>query len=173
MKKLLALATFVAGLGLTARAADTTVKISKVHLCCDSCVKGVDKAITSVSGATAKSDKDAGTVIITAPDHAAAQKAADALVAAGYYGKTDDATIKVKGKSGAKKAKVQSLKVHGVHLCCGKCVTAVNDALGKAVGVKGNTAAKGAESFEVTGDFSPKDVFSQLHKAGFAGKAGK
>ena len=173
MKKLLVLATIVTALSLTARAADTTVKINKVHLCCNGCVKGVEKAVTSVSGATAQSDKDAGTVTITAPNHDAAQKAADALVAAGYFGKSDDATIKLKGKSGAKKGKVQSLKVNGVHLCCGKCVTAVTDALGKVDGVKGNTAVKGAESFEITGDFNPKDVFAQLHKAGLSGKVGK
>jgi hypothetical protein len=39
--------------------------------------------------------------------------------------------------------------------------------------VKGNTAAKGAESFEVTGDFKGKDVFAALNNAGLSGKAGK
>ena len=173
MKKLFALASLFAAFGLTAGAAETTVKLSHVHLCCNSCVKGVEKAVTNVNGATAQADKDAGTVTIKAPDHDTAQKAADALIAAGYFGKSDDATIKLKGKSGAKKEKVQTLKVNGVHLSCAKCVTAVTDALGKVDGVKANTAAKGVESFEVTGDFNPKDVFSQLHKAGLSGKAGK
>ena len=75
--------------------------------------------------------------------------------------------------SGAKNGKVQSLKVTGVHLCCNKCVTSVTDALSKVPGVKGNTAAKGAESFEVTGDFNAKDAFAELNKAGLSGKAGK
>jgi len=68
---------------------------------------------------------------------------------------------------------VESLKVNGVHLCCNKCVTTVNDALSKVTGVKGNTAAKGAESFEVTGNFNAKDVFAALNKAGLSGTAGK
>lgn len=69
--------------------------------------------------------------------------------------------------------KVHALKVGGVHLCCNKCVSGVNEALGKVDGVKANTAAKGAESFEVTGDFNAKDVFAALNKAGLSGKAGK
>jgi copper chaperone CopZ len=133
----------------------------------------VEKALTDVTGATAKSDKDAGTVSITAPDKATAQKAVDALVAAGYFGKSSDPAIKVVSKSGAKDGKVQSLTVTGVHLCCGKCVESVNDALSKVAGEKGNTAKKNAESFEVTGDFNAKDAFGALNKAGFSGQAGK
>ena len=39
-------------------------------------------------------------------------------------------------------------------------------------GVTGDTAAKGAESFTVTGDFNDADVFAALQKAGLTGKAG-
>lgn len=126
--------------------------------------------MATVAGVTAKSDKDASTVTVIAPDQATAQKAVDALVAAGYFGTTSDAGIKIKAKSGAKKGKVQSLKVSGVHLCCDKCVTSVKEALSKVEGVKGNTAAKGAETFEVTGDFKSKAVFTALNKAGLTGK---
>ena len=160
-------------MALSAKAADTTVKLSNVHLCCDGCVKGIDKAVAKVTGVAAQSDKDAGTVSIKAPDSATAQKAVNAIVAAGYFGKSSDEAIKVKPKSGAKKKKVQSLTVSGVHLCCGKCVTAASDALSKVSGVKANTAAKGAESFVVTGDFNPKEVMAALNKAGFSGKAAK
>src|SRR6266496_4503898 len=173
MKNILTLASMLVTLGWSAQAADTTLKLSNVHLCCNGCVKGVDKALSGVSGAKAQSDKDAGTVTINAPDKASAQKAADALVAAGYFGKSSDPAIKVTANSGAKNGKVQSLKVTGVHLCCNKCVTSVNDALSKVAGVKRNTAAKGAESFEVTGDFNAKDAFAELNKAGLSGKAGK
>jgi len=153
-------------------AAEVTVKLTDVHLCCNSCVKGVDKAIAKVSGVTAQSDKDAGTVALTAPDQATAQKAVNALVAAGYFGKSADSGIKVTAKTGAKDEKVQTLKVEGVHLCCGKCVTAVKDAVGSVAGVKGNTAEKNVPSFEVTGDFNAADVFKALNKAGLTGKAG-
>src|SRR6185369_12552444 len=173
MKKLLTIASIVAALACSVQAANTTVKLTNVHLCFGSCVKGVDKAISTVTGAAAQCDKDAGTVTVTAPDSATAQKAVNAIVAAGYFGASSDPAIKVKSKSGAEKGKLHSLTVSGVHLCCGKCVTSVNDALSKVAGVKGNTAAKGVESFEVTGDFKAKDVFAALNKAGLSGKAGK
>ena len=172
MKRILTLTSVLLAFAWSTQAAETSVKLSDVHLCCNSCVKGVDKALTGLTGVTAKSDKDAGTVIINAPDKAAAQKAVDTLVAAGYFGKSSDAGIKVTAKTGAKEGKVQTLKVDGVHLCCDKCVKGVNAALSQVAGVKANTAAKGAESFEVTGEFNPKDLFSSLNKAGLTGHVG-
>ena len=173
MEKILTLTSVLVAFACSTQAAETSVKLSDVHLCCNSCVKGVDKALAGLPGITAKSDKDAGTVTINAPDKAGAQKAVDALVAAGYFGKSSDAGIKIMANTGAKDGKVQSLKVDGVHLCCAKCVTGVNEALSKVAGVKANTATKGAESFEVTGDFNPKDVFSGLNKAGLTGHVGQ
>ena len=173
MKKILTVASILVAVTWSVQAADTSVKLSNVHLCCNGCVKGVEKALSGVTGATAQSDKDAGTVTITAPDNATAQKAVDALVAGGYFGTSSDPAIKVKARSGAKKGKVQSLKVTGTHLCCNKCVSGVNDALNKVEGVKGTTAAKGAESFEITGDFDGKDAVAALNKSGFSGKVGK
>jgi copper chaperone CopZ len=169
--KLSALASLaVVLLGAPLASADVTVKLADVHLCCASCVKGVDKALTPVSGASAKCDRESETVTITAADKATAQKAVDALVAAGYYGKTSDGGIKVNASTGASSQKVSSLAVSGVHLCCNKCVTAVKDALAKVPGVQGNTAKKDAASFEVTGDFKPTEVFSALQDAGLTGK---
>src|SRR4051812_6746491 len=109
----------------SAHAADVTSKLSDVHLCCASCVKGVQTAVSKVEGVTAIADKDAHTVTLTGADAATVQKAADALVAAGYFGTSSDANLKIADKSGAKGEKVQSLKVEGVHLCCGKCVSSV------------------------------------------------
>lgn len=157
-------------LAFSARAADVTVKISEVHICCPSCVKGIQKAVAEVPGVTAAVDEDAGTVTLTAGDTATVQKAADALVAAGFYGTSSDASVKINADTGAKGGKVQLLKVKGVHLCCGKCVKALNQVLSSVPGVKANTATKGAASFEVTGDFNDKDLFDALQKAGFTGK---
>jgi copper chaperone CopZ len=154
--------------------ADVTVTLKDVHICCTSCVKAIDKATATVNGAAVVSDKDAETVTITAPDNATAQKAVDALVAAGYFGVSSDPAIKVDATTGASAGNVQTLAVNGVHLCCKTCVTDVNEALAKVPGVKATTAAKGAATFEVTGDgFNAQDVFTALHDAGFAGKAGK
>ena len=172
MKSFFASALVAFPFGLSAQAADVTAKISDVHLCCKGCVTGVEKAVGAVPGATVSVDKDAGTVALTGADTATVQKAADALVAAGYFGTISDSKIKLDDSTGARGQKVQSLQVKGVHLCCGKCVSAVDEALNSVSGVKGHTAVKGAKTFEVTGDFDDKQVFSALHKAGLAGKAG-
>src|ERR1017187_367858 len=112
---------------MAAKAAELTVTITDVHICCQSCVKGVAKAVADVKDLTAKADQDAGTVTLTGPDTATVQKGADALVAAGFYGKSSDPAIKLSTQTGAKNQKVQSIKIEGLHLCCGKCVTAVNN----------------------------------------------
>jgi mercuric ion binding protein len=150
--------------------AESTVKLTDVHLCCKSCVKGVGTAVGTVSGAAAACDADAHSVTITAPDDATAQKAVDALVAAGYYGKSDNSAIKVSSETGAKDAKVSALTINDVHLCCPKCVKAVNAALADVKGVASNNAEKGAKSFEIKGDFNAKDVVAALQKAGLTGK---
>jgi copper chaperone CopZ len=168
--KLLSLLVPVAALTLPAAAADTSVTLSNVHLCCDNCVKGADKAIAPIAGAKDTCDKAAGTIVITAPDKETAQKAVDALVAAGFYGKSSNSTIMVAAPSGAKDEKVQSLDVSGVHLCCNKCVTSVKQVLSKVDGVKSNTVKSKATEFNVAGDFNDKKVFDDLNNAGFSGK---
>jgi copper chaperone CopZ len=164
-----AMAAFTAAIAVRA----DEIKLSNVHLCCTACVKGAEKAAAKAAGATVTVDKDAGTVAISSGSKAGIQQAVDALVAAGYYGKPSDASVKVDANTGATDGKVQTLKLEGVHLCCGKCVTAVQTALGKVPGVKGNTAEKNAKVFEVTGDFSSKAVFDALHNAGLTGKVAK
>src|SRR5436190_18532638 len=81
--------------------AEVSVKLSDVHLCCQSCVKGVQTAVGKVQGVTAKADKDEGTVTLTGPDRATVQKGADALIAGGYFGKSSNEHIQIKASSGA------------------------------------------------------------------------
>jgi copper chaperone CopZ len=167
------LLTLLATIALTfAARAETSVKLSGVHLCCKSCVTGAEKAVAKVGGASVACDADAKNVTVTAPDAATAQKAVDSLVAAGYFGKSEDPAIKVKDTSGAKDAKVTTLAVNDVHLCCKKCVTAVGKAIEGVKGATGNTAEKGAKTFQVTGNFNAKEVFTALQNAGLTGKAG-
>ena len=158
-----ALATFAS--------ADTTVKISGVHLCCKSCVVGAEKAVAKVRGATSVVDKDAGTVTVSGVDKHVVQAAVDHLVADGYYGKSDSSEVTVKDVSGAKDGKVSSMKVDDVHLCCDKCANAAKKALATVKGVSSDTAEKKVTSFEVKGDFSPKEVMAALQAAGLTGKA--
>jgi copper chaperone CopZ len=172
MKRILPLAAALLFSLANAALAESKATLENVHLCCKACVTGVTKAVGKVSGATATCDMKAGKVELSAADAATVQKAVDAIVAAGYFGTSADGAIVVKDTSGAKDAKVSSLKVNGVHLCCGKCVSAVDDAVKSVKGVTGHTAEKNSKSFTVTGDFNAKELFDALHRSGFAGKAG-
>jgi copper chaperone CopZ len=173
MKHLITATIISFGLSLCVWAGEATVKLTDVHLCCPGCVKGVKKAVEGVEGVTASANQEEGTITLKGPNTAAVQKGADALVAAGYYGKSSDPAIKLSAETGAKNQNVKSLEVENVHLCCGKCVKAVNTALGDVKGVTGNTATKGAKSFTVNGDFNDKEVFTALQKNGLTGQAAK
>lgn len=153
-----------------AQADDVTVTLKEVHLCCGSCVKGVDKAVSGVDGVKATCDQAAKTVVLTAADKATLQKAADALVKAGFFGVSSDPDVKIDASTGAKGEKVQSLKVEGIHLCCPKCVKGLNEAVKDVPGVTGNNAVKNAKVVVFTGDFKDSDIMDALQKAGFTGK---
>ncbi len=156
-----------------APAATVSVTLSDVHLCCTNCVNGVNAALKPLAGVSAVSDQSKKTVAITAPDKASAQKAIDALLAAGYFGTTTDTGMKINADTGAKNEKVASLEVTDVHLCCTKCVNGVKAALKDLPGYTDcNPVVKGA-TFTITGNFNAKDAMTALQKAGFDGKAGK
>jgi copper chaperone CopZ len=170
MKTTLVSIAMALALAVSVRAADVTVTISDVHICCGSCVKGIQKVVGTVDGAKADVSEDDGTIKITAPDTATVQKTADALVAAGFFGTSSDPSIKINADTGAKGQKVQTMTISDLHLCCGKCVTAVHKTVSSVPGVTGDTAAKNVKSFTVTGDFNDKDVMDALQKAGLTGK---
>jgi copper chaperone CopZ len=160
-------------LAVSASAADVTVKLTDVHICCNSCVTGAQKIIGTVSGAKGEVDKDSHSITITSADKATNQKTVDALVAAGFFGKSSDASIKLNADTGAKGEKVKTLTVSGVHLCCNTCVTSVDKTVKSVAGVESHTAARNAKTFEIKGDFNDKEVFDALQKAGLTGKVAK
>ena len=147
-------------------AAETKVELKGVHLCCGACVKGVATALKGVEGVTAKCDRPKSTVSLTATDEAAARKALDALGAAGYFGESSDKALTIK-PGAASAGKVKTVTLAGVHNCCGRCNSAIKAAVKKAAGVTGETVKVNAETFTVTGDFSPEDVVKSLNAAGF------
>src|SRR6476646_2059721 len=101
MKTILTFVVMAIGLAFSIQAADVSVKLSDVHLCCQGCVKGVRAAVGTVQGVTVEADKDEGTVSLSGPDQATVQKAAEALVAGGYFGRSSDASIQLKANAGA------------------------------------------------------------------------
>src|SRR5689334_7437124 len=139
--KTLLLSSMITFAGMLAlQAEEATATINNVHLCCKGCVTGAEKAVSTVEGAKASEDQDAGTVTWTGPDTATLQKAADALVRAGYYGKSTSPAVTLKSNPGAKGRQVGTLEIEGVHLCCAKCVKAVEHAVKSVPGVENQTA---------------------------------
>jgi len=87
MKSILALTLTAALVAPTAATADdVTVSLEGVHICCNACVRAIDGSVKEVEGAEAALDRAEATVTIAAPDLKTAQKAVDAIVAAGYHG---------------------------------------------------------------------------------------
>ena len=149
--------------------AEEKVTLTGVHDCCKKCTEGLKKAVATTPGVKAEINKS--TVVLTG-ENADLQKAVDAIAAAGYTGTSDQADVKVPVAS-APDEQVKSLTISGTHICCGKCVTAVDKAVKSVPGVKSDTAAKGVDHFDVTGDFNAKDLMAALAKAGFTGTATK
>ena len=79
-----------------------------VHLCCQGCVNAVDAALKNVEGVESQCDMDNGTVTLTANDDTAAQKALDALAAAGFYGSSDNEQLAMKPVSNIPQGKVKT-----------------------------------------------------------------
>jgi periplasmic mercuric ion binding protein len=150
--------------------AETTVELKSTHLCCPACVKAVNDTLKGIDGVTGKCDAKAKTVTITAKDEATAQKAIDALAAAGFHGTTDNDKVTVKEDSGVKAGKVKTLTLTNVHNCCGACTRTIKESLKKVEGVTGDTVKAKADTFEVTGDFDAEAVVKALNTAGFHAK---
>ncbi|BFU92952.1 MAG: hypothetical protein NTAFB01_41390 [Nitrospira sp.] len=144
------------------------VELTGVHLCCQGCVNAADAALMSVAGVKSRCDMDNGTVALTAGDDAAAQKALDALAAAGFYGSTGNQTVAMKAVNDVPRGKVNSLKVSGIHNCCGLCCGAIKEAIATVTGVTGDTAEPHATTFEVIGDFNAAALVKALNGAGFS-----
>ncbi|MBS0208969.1 MAG: cation transporter [Planctomycetes bacterium] len=167
---LFARGTLIAGLlvALTGVArADVKVTVSDMHLCCGACLKGVEKAIAPVTGASVTCDKDAASCTITAADDATAGKAVAALAAAGFHGTIDNAKLAMTDDSGAPSGNVKRLQVSGIHNCCGSCTKAIKGAVKDVAGVKEDNCKAKETSFVVEGDFSASALVKALNEAGF------
>jgi periplasmic mercuric ion binding protein len=146
------------------------VELTGVHLCCQGCVNAVDAALRNVEGVNSHCDMENGTVSFTAGDDATAQKALDSLAAAGFYGRTDNQDLVMKSVGNVSHGKVKSLRVSGIHNCCGPCCDAIKGAIATVDGVTGDTAEPGATAFEVTGDFHAAALVKALNDAGFSAR---
>ena len=166
MSRILALAAAVSLVFVSAARAETKVTISGTHLCCGQCLKAVETTLKEVKGVTQKSNQQAKTIELTADSDEAAQKAVDALAAAGFYGKTNSDKVKYADVA-AGKDQVAKLEVEGVHNCCGQCTNTIKKAVTGVAGVTGTSVKAKEEAFVVEGKFAPADLVKALLDAGF------
>ncbi|MBX9583606.1 MAG: cation transporter [Gemmataceae bacterium] len=146
----------------------TKVELKGVHMCCPGCAKDAAAVVKKVDGVSEVSatQKDR-TVKFTATDAKAAQKALDALAAAGFHAEPDTKAVAFKDDSGVKAGKVKSLTVTGFHNSCEGCVESFREAIKDIKGVTGDTAKEKDKTAVVSGDFDAEELVKALNKAGF------
>jgi copper chaperone CopZ len=177
MSRVLILMGVVAATVLATAGASTaaeTVELKKVHMCCDGCAEEVATVLSRVEGVTGVStDKTTTSATFTAADAKVAQKALDALAAAGFHGDPE------KGKgyafqddSGVKAGTVKALTVTGFHNSCGGCVKSLKEAVKDVNGAAGVTVRAKVGTAEVTGEFEAVELVKALNGAGFHVKIG-
>lgn len=167
MHRITAITASVALLAMTGvLAAETKVTVSETHLCCGQCLKGVDAALKDVKGVTHKSSQSDKTIELTAENDEAAQKAIDALAAAGFCGKLNSDKLKFKPVAADDKA-AQKVEITGIHNCCGACTTAIKKAVTGVSGVSGTSVKSRDTTFAIEGNFKPSEVVKALTDAGF------
>ncbi len=151
-----------------------TITLSGVHLCCKDCEEAVLKISANEktpvpAGVTFTPDRKEGTIVITAPSGKDAQAALRGVMAAGFYGKSDNEAVKIADLK-PDDFTAGTMVVRGSHLCCGGCVKAFAKAVESVEGVDSHEAKTGAASVVVKGEnFKPSEVMQALREAGFGG----
>jgi periplasmic mercuric ion binding protein len=166
---MLAAVVAVSLMSATAFAEDVKVVVKKSHVCCPRCEKVIAEVLTK-AGVKGAGNKENGSIEFTALDNTVAQKVLDDLTAAGFHGVVDSQTLKIKDDSGAKAGKVSSVKLKGLHNCCGMCNTTIKKTIKQVTGVTSDDAKVNSETLTVTGEFDTKDLIKALNEAGFHAK---
>lgn len=153
---------------------ETTVTLSKVHICCGDCVDAVAKIGSSDTnpipvGVTITADRKSESIIIKAPTGKDAQAALRAVSKAGFHGVSDHAAISIPELK-PDEFTTSTMVIRDPHLCCGGCVKAFTKAVESVDGVESCEAKVGSARVEVSGkDFKTYEVMKALREAGFGG----
>ena len=171
------LALLVVAAGVWAADESGTVTVRSVHMCCGACVSGAKDALDGIDGVSdAKADVNSKSVIFSAKDEKAAQKGIDALAEHGFFGKAafgkKDLSFPDLGiKKGEKR---DNVTFTGIHLCCGACKKAAQEALTKLDGLSSMDIDAATGTIKLNGGgLIVQDAANLLQKAGFYGKLEK
>jgi copper chaperone CopZ len=161
----------VAAVALALPSVAGEVSIEGVHICCGSCVRGVNTALKDVKGVSAVAAAQDGTIKFTAADDAAVTAGIAALAKGGFHGKAKHGGADVafpEVKTGSEK--VKALSIAGVHLCCGACYTEATAALKGVKGVTSVESDKKTKTLKISGDgIAPAEAIQALFDVGFHG----
>ena len=168
IRTLLAGAVAVAAVSLTAAAqAASTVELTDVHICCKGCTVAIEKSLAKMENVKPSIDQENGTVVLTAEDDKALQKAVNAIAKAGFHGKIDEESKVQFVEAKLPEGKVQRLEIAHIHNCCPACTKAIKAAVAEVEGVAGDSLKPKATKFVVEGDFEAKAVIDAIEAAGF------
>lgn len=157
-------------------AQERSLTLSNVHICCPACTKAIQGAIDKVELVSVEIDQKEKTVKLTGEEGVTRQDAIEALTAladAGFYGTSDKQQFKMKDESEGLSGKVDSLRLIGIHNCCGACNKAITSVVAKVDGTDELKLDKNARDFTVTGDFDSAALVKAINKAGFYVKVKK
>ena len=142
------------------------VKVSGIHTCCPMCADPLMSAITNAGGTDVKATPTE--VTFAAADAATADKAVKALFDAGFAGKVEGA----KAPEVAKVPKAKTVKITGLHNCCGQCAKAIREAIKPFTGT--NPALQGGVLVMSSDkDIDIDAVLKALRDKGYSGKVEK
>lgn len=162
------------GANTTVPEGETTVTLSKVHICCGDCVDAVAKIGSSDTnpipvGVTITADRKTESIIVKAPTGKDAQAALRAVQKAGFFGISDNPAVSIPDLK-PDEFTTDTMVIRDPHLCCGGCVKAFTKAVESVDGVESCEAKVGSARVEVTGKgFKTYEVMKALREAGFSG----
>lgn len=164
---------FVVGLSAsTVKAENVTVR--GAHLCCGACVAGAQEALDGIKGVSKVTcDVNSKTINFLATDEAAAKAGIAGLAKGGFYGNVAHGKkILQFPDAGAKKGeRANKIKFHGLHLCCGACVTGAQKAVQTIPGLKSIDIDRKEGTLTLSGSsLVVVDALKALNKGGFYGK---
>jgi copper chaperone CopZ len=153
---------------------EVTVTLSGVHLCCKDCEEAVVAAkdhdrVTVDPEVEITASRSDETVTIKAPSGKAAQAAVRAIMASGFYGKSDHDAIKIPDLK-EDDFTTDTMAVRDVHICCRGCVRDFTKAVESVDGVEDFEAKVGSTRVTIKGEgFKTYEVMKALRDAGFGG----
>lgn len=144
--------------------ATSKVTLSDVHICCVTCQEAIEHAVLGVKSANVSVDRDKNSITVSASDDSIVQAGLDAVANAGFYGKSDNAKIKINPM--ASEGNSTNAEFTGFHNCCGGCASSVEEAVKSTAGVQSVKISK--RTCQAMGNFNVSSVVNAINHAGFS-----